>query len=127
MLLGLFGIDLAVTTFGVAAADTLRTPAVVFSSFAGVRAAVDLIGLAIAGGLFIVPAFAAVQAWSDPDYRARNVAAVNVINAAAMTGATVVVAVLQKFGATLPMLFLRLGVATLVVARRSGKRCPNRT
>ena len=42
--------------------------------------------MAISGGLFIVPAFAAVQAWSDPDYRARNVAAVNVLNAAFMTG-----------------------------------------
>ncbi len=43
-------------------------------------------GLAIGGGLFIVPAFAAVQAWSSPDYRARTIAAVNVLNAAFMTG-----------------------------------------
>ena len=40
----------------------------------------------IAGGLFIVPAFAAVQAWAGADYRARTVAAVNVLNAAFMTG-----------------------------------------
>ena len=73
-------------------------------------------GLAISGGLFIVPAFAAVQAWAGVDYRARTIAAVNVLNAAFMTGATVVVAILQKFGATVPMLFLGIGVATLVVA-----------
>lgn len=124
MLLGLFAIDLAITTFGVAPAAMLQAPAVVFSSLLGVRAAVDLIGMAIAGGLFIVPAFAAVQAWSDPDYRARNVAAVNVINAAFMTGATVIVAVLQKFGATLPMLFVGLGIATMGVALAIWKTLP---
>lgn len=124
VLLGLFAIDVAVGTFGAAAAAAPQSPAAVFSSVLGVRTAIDLIGLAIAGGLFIVPAFAAVQAWSDPDYRARNVAAVNVINAAFMTGATVIVAALQKFGATLPMLFLGLGVATLLVAVAIWKTLP---
>ena len=82
----------------------------------GLRVAIDLAGLAIAGGLFIVPAFAAVQAWSSADYRARTVAAVNVLNAAFMTGATVLVAVMQKFGVTVPVLFLMIGAATLGVA-----------
>jgi acyl-[acyl-carrier-protein]-phospholipid O-acyltransferase/long-chain-fatty-acid--[acyl-carrier-protein] ligase len=82
----------------------------------GLRAAVDLAGLAIAGGLFIVPAFAAVQAWSDVAYRARTIAAVNILNAAFMTGATVIVAALQAAGAGVPMLFVGLGVATLLVA-----------
>jgi len=116
VLLGLFAIDIGIATYGAVAAAAMQSSGVVFSSALGIRAAVDLVGLAVSGGLFIVPAFAAVQAWSDPDYRARNVAAVNVINAAFMTGATVVVAVLQKFGTTLPMLFLGLGAATLGVA-----------
>jgi acyl-[acyl-carrier-protein]-phospholipid O-acyltransferase/long-chain-fatty-acid--[acyl-carrier-protein] ligase len=116
VLLGLFAVDIGLATYGAVAAAAMQPPGAVFSSVLGVRTAIDLIGLAISGGLFIVPAFAAVQAWSDPDYRARNVAAVNVINAAFMTGATVIVAILQKFGATLPMLFLGLGAATLVVA-----------
>ncbi len=72
------------------------TRGAVFSSFLGLRVAVDLAGLAIAGGLFIVPAFAAVQAWAGSDYRARTVAAVNVLNAAFMTGATVAVAIMQN-------------------------------
>ena len=37
--------------------------------------AIDLAGLAIAGGLFIVPSFAAVQNWAGADKRARVVAA----------------------------------------------------
>jgi acyl-[acyl-carrier-protein]-phospholipid O-acyltransferase/long-chain-fatty-acid--[acyl-carrier-protein] ligase len=75
-----------------------------------------LCGLAIAGGLFIVPAFAAVQAWSGADRRARTIAAVNILNAAFMTGATILVAVMQKLGATVPALFLLIGAATLAVA-----------
>lgn len=124
VLLGLFALDIGLATWGVVVASVPQAPSAVFTSALGLRMAVDLIGLAVSGGLFIVPAFAAVQAWSDPDYRARNVAAVNVINAAFMTGATVVVAVLQKFGATLPMLFLGLGAATLLVALAIWKTMP---
>ncbi len=93
-----------------------QDPAAVFMSALGVRVAVDLCGLAVAGGLFIVPTFAAVQAWSGVDRRARTIAAVNVLNAAFMTGATVLVAVMQKYGATIPALFLLIGVATLGAA-----------
>jgi acyl-[acyl-carrier-protein]-phospholipid O-acyltransferase/long-chain-fatty-acid--[acyl-carrier-protein] ligase len=96
----------------------------VFSSALGIRVAVDLVGLAIAGGLFIVPAFAAVQAWAGAAYRARIVAAVNVLNAAFMTGATVIVAVMQKYGVSVPALFLMIGVATLLVAAAIWRTMP---
>jgi len=126
VLLGLFALDLGLATFGAPAAP-VRPPAVVFSSLLGVRAAFDLAGMAVAGGLFIVPAFAAVQAWSDADYRARTVAAVNVLNAAFMTGAAVTVALMQKFGATVPTLFLSVGAATLAVALAIWKTLPKAT
>ncbi|MBI2714206.1 MAG: MFS transporter [Rhizobiales bacterium] len=116
VLLGLFALDLALATLGSGAASAPQAPGIVFSSLLGIRVAVDLVGLAIAGGLFIVPAFAAVQAWSGADYRARTVAAVNVLNAAFMTGATVLVAIMQKFGVTVPALFSMIGAATLLVA-----------
>jgi len=116
VLLGLFALDLGLATLGVAPALVPQTPGVVFSSVLGVRVAVDLVGLAIAGGLFIVPAFAAVQVWSGVDYRARTVAAVNVLNSAFMTGATIVVAVMQKYGVTVPALFAMVGAATLLIA-----------
>jgi acyl-[acyl-carrier-protein]-phospholipid O-acyltransferase/long-chain-fatty-acid--[acyl-carrier-protein] ligase len=96
----------------------------VLASPLGLRTAIDLAGLAMAGGLFIVPAFAAVQAWSQADYRARTVAAVNVLNAAFMTVATVLVALLQKFGVTVPMLFLGIGVATFLVAAAIWRTMP---
>ncbi|HSL78185.1 MAG TPA: MFS transporter, partial [Pseudolabrys sp.] len=92
LLLGIFAIDLGAATLGASPVTSPQGPAAVFASALGVRAAVDLCGLAIAGGLFIVPVFSAVQAWSDVDYRARTIAAVNVLNAAFMTGATILVA-----------------------------------
>jgi MFS transporter len=124
ILLGIFAIDLGAATLGAPPVASPEGPAAVFASALGVRAAVDLCGLAIAGGLFIVPAFSAVQAWSDVDYRARTIAAVNVLNAAFMTGATILVAVMQKFGVTISALFLLIGVLTLLVALAIWKTMP---
>ncbi len=124
LLLGVFAGDLGLATFGEVAHAAGQTPGEVFSTALGIRVAVDLAGLAIAGGLFIVPSFAAVQAWSSRDYRARTVAAVNVLNAAFMTGGTVLVALLQHVGATLPMLFAGIGVATLIVASLIARTMP---
>jgi acyl-[acyl-carrier-protein]-phospholipid O-acyltransferase/long-chain-fatty-acid--[acyl-carrier-protein] ligase len=127
LLLGLFALDLGIATAAATPAPASQAPGVVFSSALGIRAAIDLVGMAVAGGLFIVPAFAAVQAWAGADYRARTVAAVNVLNAAFMTGATVVVAVMQKYGVTVPALFLLIGVATLAVALAIWKTMPKST
>ena len=115
-LLGGFALDLGVATLGAVPVLSPLAPGVVFTSVLGLRVTVDLCGLAIGGGLFIVPAFAAVQAWSGAAHRARTIAAINVLNAACMTGATVVVAVMQKYGATVPALFVLIGAATLGVA-----------
>jgi acyl-[acyl-carrier-protein]-phospholipid O-acyltransferase / long-chain-fatty-acid--[acyl-carrier-protein] ligase len=93
------------------AAGTGLGPAAFFAQPAAWRAAVDLFLLAIAGGLMIVPSFAAVQAWSPAERRARTVAAVNVLNAAFMAAGALVVALLQKAGATVPSLLL--GVAAI--------------
>jgi MFS family permease len=116
ILLGVFALDIGIAALNIVPPQTLRGPSEVMSSALGLRAAIDLCGLAIAGGLFIVPAFAAVQAWSDAGHRARTIAAVNVLNAAFMTGATVAAAIMQKFGATVPALFALIGLATLGVA-----------
>ena len=127
LLLGGFALDLGIATFGARATQMLQGPEVVFASSLGIHTAVGLCGLAIAGGLFIVPAFAAVQAWSDVDYRARTVAAVNMLNAAFMAGATIVVAIMQKFGVTVPALFVLIGIATLGVALAIWKTMPTDT
>src|SRR4029078_5038406 len=89
-----------------------------------VRGTADLCGVSVAGGLFIVPAFSAVQAWSGIDRRARTIAAVNVLNAEFMTGATILLAVMQKLGATVSVLFLVIGTMTLLVALAIWKTMP---
>ena len=58
------------------------------STFSGWRLAIDLIGLAFAGGLYVVPSFASVQAGAAADRRARVIAGVNVLSAAFMTVST---------------------------------------
>src|SRR5207253_7637777 len=124
VLLGIFAIDLGWSTAGAAPIPGLTGYLSLFTSARGLHIAIDLAGLAIAGGLFIVPTFAAVQAWAGADRRARVVAAVNVLNAAFMAGSTVMVAVLQTAGMTTSQLFLLLGAASLVVAIAVGRTMP---
>jgi acyl-[acyl-carrier-protein]-phospholipid O-acyltransferase/long-chain-fatty-acid--[acyl-carrier-protein] ligase len=122
--LGLSALDIGYATYDARPPFGPMPPSVVFASALGIRIAFDLAVLAIAGGLFIVPAFAAVQAWSDVGYRARTIAAVNVLNAAFMTGATVLVAILQKTGVRISVLFLAIGLATLAGALAIWKTMP---
>jgi acyl-[acyl-carrier-protein]-phospholipid O-acyltransferase/long-chain-fatty-acid--[acyl-carrier-protein] ligase len=82
----------------------------------GIHIAIDLAGLAIGGGLSIVPSFAAVQAWAGADRRARVVAAVNVLNALFMTAAGLGVAALQAVGVTIGTILIGTGVLNLAAA-----------
>src|SRR5262249_59604076 len=80
-----------------------------FASRYSLHIAIDLAGLAIAGGLFIVPVFTAVQVWAGADRRARVVAAVNVFNAAFMVAGAIILAVLQKLGYSTAVFFALIG------------------
>jgi len=81
-----------------------------------VHALLDLAALAAGGGLIAVPSFAAVQAWAGAERRARSVAAVNVLSAAAIVAGALVTAPLQHAGLGTPALFGLLGAASLVAA-----------
>ncbi|MEZ5844448.1 MAG: acyl-[ACP]--phospholipid O-acyltransferase [Hyphomicrobiaceae bacterium] len=98
--------------FGTGAATV--TPWTLLAMPSGLALMAALFVLSAAGGLFVVPSFAAVQAWAAPDRRARVVAAVNVLNAIFMTAGTLAVAGLQAVGADLATLFALLGIANLV-------------
>jgi acyl-[acyl-carrier-protein]-phospholipid O-acyltransferase/long-chain-fatty-acid--[acyl-carrier-protein] ligase len=84
-------------------------PLDVLASGPGLATMAILLGLAIAGGLYIVPAFAAVQAWSPPERRARVIASVNVMNAAYMVSGGAVVAGLQAAGVGIGAILVALG------------------
>ena len=66
LLLAIFAVDLGWLTSGMVAAQQGRSIVDVFHAGPGIHVAIDLAGLAIGGGLFIVPSFAAVQAWPGP-------------------------------------------------------------
>ena len=123
--LSLFALDLGWSTWGMPLKLEQVGVGAVFSSAQGIRMAIDLAGLAISGGLYIVPTFAAVQAWAGADRRARVIAAVNVLNAAFMVGGTVVVALLQfAFHLTAPGVCLLVGLCTLLVAMLISRTMP---
>src|SRR5262245_6465392 len=124
VLMGVFALDIGVSTFGAQPIPGLHGYWDIFTSGRGIRFMIDLAGLAIAGGLFIVPVFAAVQAWAGADRRARVVAGVNVLNAGFMAGSGVAIALLQGIGLSTPGVFLLLGFGSLGVAYAIGRTMP---
>src|SRR5581483_3988411 len=78
VLMGAFSLAIAAIASMLTAATQPIGPAALIASGTGLALLAGLCGLAIAGGLFIVPSFAAVQAWAPVDRRARVIAAVNV-------------------------------------------------
>ncbi|MFO1089672.1 MAG: acyl-[ACP]--phospholipid O-acyltransferase [Hyphomicrobiales bacterium] len=125
VLMGLFGLDLAWVAAHWQGPGANVTPWMIAQTAHGWRFFLDLFGLAIAGGLFIVPAFAAVQAWSPPALRARVVAATGVVGSLFMaTGALVsglVSMVGWSTGTLLMILSLCNFVAAFLILRHWGK------
>jgi acyl-[acyl-carrier-protein]-phospholipid O-acyltransferase/long-chain-fatty-acid--[acyl-carrier-protein] ligase len=107
-----FALVLAWVSSGTPPASATRGLVEVATSSSGILAYGALFGLALFGGLYIVPAFAAVQAWAPEDKRARTVASVNILNAAYMTAGGIGLGVLQALGVPLSALYLILAVGT---------------
>ena len=80
------------------------------------RVSLDLVGIAVAAGVFIVPLYALMQAQSESAHRSRVVAANNVWNALFMVTAGLGSAVMLKLGAGVTDIFLAIGAANLLVA-----------
>ena len=114
LLMGAFSLDLALTVSGLVKSPEVLTVGALLKSVSGWRVLVDLAGLAVAGGLFIVPSFAAVQLWAPVAERARTIGACNVMSALFMTAGSLGVALLQWQGASLGLLLVLLGAGNLV-------------
>ena len=88
-----------------------------FASALGLRLAFDLFVFSAAAGLFVVPIFAAIQAWAGEDRRARVVGAVNALNYLMMVGGSLVTMILlQVVGLSEPAALVVLGLANFVAA-----------
>lgn len=86
------------------------------STTAGLRISFDLLAIAIMAGVFVVPLFALVQARARPEFRARTIAADNIIGAGSIVLSAVFVIVLAQFEFSIVDVFMCLAVLNLVVA-----------
>ena len=121
MAMAIFLADIGIATLGLGASVEEVGVATFFLDGRSLHMAIDFFAVAVCGGLFVVPAFAAVQAWSEPEQRARVIAGVNVVSAGFMVVATLGTAALQNYGVSTAALFLTAGglclIAGLVIFR----------
>ncbi|MDR2871356.1 MAG: MFS transporter [Xanthomonadaceae bacterium] len=81
------------------------------------RIVIDLAGIGIFTGFFIVPLFALIQSRTPKSEISRVIAGLNVQNSLFIVAAAVIGIVVQRFlGLTIPQLFLALAIANLLVA-----------
>ena len=120
--ISIFGIDLYFTSrhfhhagHGLASLLTFTTTP------SGLHVGIDLLLMAIAGGLYIVPLYAIMQRRSPSAHMARVIAANNVMNALFMVVSALLTLALLALKFTIPEIFLTVSIATLGVALYSRK------
>src|SRR5262249_50197683 len=106
-----FMLDLGLAAGGTPLPASERGLALLLAGGPALHLAVDFLGIAITGGLLVVPAFAAAQAWSAAGERARMIGGINVVSSALMVLGALIVAALQAAGVDAPDLFLILARA----------------
>ena len=114
--MGLFAVDLGWTLYGATGSPQPMDVAAFFQQPIAWHVGLALMGLAIAGGVFIVPSFAATQSWANPAKRAQVIGAVNVLSAAFMAGGAVVLALLEKAGLSIAQLCIGTGLLCFVAS-----------
>ena len=117
LFMGLFTLDLGGSILLSSSVPVALPPEQFFATLFGIRLGVDLAGLALGGGLFIVPIFAAVQVWAGEDRRARVIAGNNIVNALFIVGGAVGAGLLQSLARfDEPSILVLLGLGNLIVA-----------
>jgi MFS family permease len=113
-----FLIDLGLATFSLPKASETTGLAVFFSSALGIRIAFDVTALAFAGGVFVVPLTAAIQAEASKNQRARVIGGMNILISVFIVTGVLVTAVFQSksIGISEPALLAALGVLNIGVA-----------
>ncbi|HKB53277.1 MAG TPA: MFS transporter [Ramlibacter sp.] len=110
-----FAIDLYFAARGLPATGVLAVGAFLSTS-AHWRVLADLALLSLFAGLYSVPMYALIQLRSQPTHRARIIAANNILNALFMIASAVIAGLLLESGATIPQIFLFVGIANAIVA-----------
>ena len=80
------------------------------------RVVADLLGIAVAGGVYIVPLYTIMQTESDVKERSRIIASNNILNALFMVGSAIGSMLLLMMDFSLPEIFLTIAIANGFVA-----------
>lgn len=110
-----FLLDLYFARSGAAPATGLDIAGFV-SQAGSVRIMIDLVGIGMFAGIFVVPLFALIQSHTDNAQMARVFAALNIQNSGFIVLAALVGLGLHALGLTGPQIFLALAVANALVA-----------
>ncbi|GAB3768211.1 MFS transporter [Ramlibacter monticola] len=110
-----FAVDLYFASRGLPPAANLTLGQFVAIS-AHWRVMADLALLSLFAGLYSVPMYALIQLRAQPTHRARIIAANNILNALFMIGSSVIAGALLAAGASIPQIFLLVGIANALVA-----------
>lgn len=114
--LSAFGIDLFFSYTGLPKDVSLSIGAFLAQP-AGLRVVLDLLGIGVFGGFYIVPLFAFIQQRSDSRYLSRIIAANNILNALFMVGSAAAgIVLISVLKLTVPEFFLALALANVVAA-----------
>lgn len=128
LLMGAFILDLYWTVSHWPAQD--HADLMTLGAFLGVggsgRLMLDLFGVAVAGGIFVVPLYAFLTTTVPKDVTARTVAANNIVNSGGMVLAALILAMLLHFGVSVANTLLLVAVASVgasYLAWRLHKAC----
>jgi MFS family permease len=112
----LLGISLFTWDFATNCSEArgLTSVAAILVSAWGWRILLDLVLLAACGGFYSVPLYAEIQRRAAPDWRARMVAANNVLNAAFMVAGAVIAAGLAAAGVAAPQILTLTAAVNLL-------------
>lgn len=77
---------------------------------------IDILGVAVCGGIFTVPLYAIMQSRSDEDERSQIIAGNNILNALFMVVGALVASAMLALDYAVPDIFLMLAIGNFVVA-----------
>jgi 1-acyl-sn-glycerol-3-phosphate acyltransferase len=113
--MGIFSIDLYFASRSLPT-HSLYTLASFLAQSQHWRVMADLALLALFAGLYSVPMYALIQMRSEPSHRARTIAANNILNALFMIVSSLAVGLALHLGASIPQIFLGVGLLNMLVA-----------
>ncbi len=90
--------------------------AVFLESFANWRVLIDLLGIAICGGIYIVPLYAIIQDRTEASYRSRTIAGNNIMNAFFMVVSAISISMMLAHDFAVTEIFLTIALLNGLMA-----------